>query len=41
MPAIVERRLVGLPVLVLAVLCLVHEGPGSALERRAAAEDDR
>jgi hypothetical protein len=40
MPAIVERRLAGLAVLVLAVLGLVHDGPSWALERRAAAEDD-
>jgi hypothetical protein len=40
MPAIVEGRLAGLAVLVVAVLCLVHDGPSSALERRAAAEDD-
>jgi len=39
MPAIIEGRLVCLPVLVLAVLCLVHEGTGFALERHAAAEE--
>ena len=39
MRSIAEGRWVGLPVLVLAVLCLVHEGTGFALERHAAAEE--
>lgn len=38
MPSMVEGRWVGLPVLVLAVVGLVHAAPASALERRAANE---
>jgi hypothetical protein len=35
----VEGRLVGLPVLVLAVLCIVYDGTSAALERRGPANE--
>ena len=40
MPSSLKGRLAGLAVLVLAGVCLVHDAPGVALERLAAAEDD-
>ena len=39
MPSSLNGRLAGLAVLVLAGVCLVHDAPGVALERLAAAED--